>query len=113
MISKKTQKAIKDAVKEAGYTHEAFAQKIGVGKTMISQWVSGARNPSLKSLQKIAKATGKPLNFFLENSQLGVGDNNTAGSYNNTETLEIMKKYILKLEEENQYLKSKLAKKEK
>ena len=43
--------------------------KIGIGRTMISQWAGGVSLPSLTSLKKIAKATGKPLNYFADNYQ--------------------------------------------
>ena len=106
MSSKKTMKAIQQAVKEAGFTHEAFAKKIGVGQTMISQWVSGARNPSLSSLKKISEATGRPLSFFIENSgNTQIGNNNIVGSGNNSDTIDILKKYIGKLEAEIKDLK--------
>jgi transcriptional regulator with XRE-family HTH domain len=112
MASKKVREAIRKAVKESGYTHTKFAKKIGVGATMVSQWVSGARNPSLKNLQKIAKVTGVPLNFFLENSgTLGnvSGSNNIIGKnqVNNLEAFEVAQKYIKKLEEEIEILKKK------
>lgn len=61
-------KIIKDAVKKTGLTQQNFAKKIKVGESMISQWISGKRNPSLASLKKISKETGVPLKLFLNNS---------------------------------------------
>jgi transcriptional regulator with XRE-family HTH domain len=107
MASKKVREAIRKAVKESGYTHIKFAKKIGVGATMVSQWVSGARNPSLKNLQKISKATGVPLNFFLENSIRDVKGTNFSinsvgqGNINISKDIELLKK-------ENELLKREL-----
>jgi transcriptional regulator with XRE-family HTH domain len=59
---------IKNAVKVAGFSsHREFAKKVGIGETMISKWTSGDRNPSVTTLKKIAKATGKPLSYFFDN----------------------------------------------
>lgn len=111
MGKNKTAEKIKEAIVEKGFTQQKFAKKIGIGESMISKWLSGSRNPSLRLLEKIAKATGKPLSFFVENSgNTQVGDNNTVGNNNNADTIAIMKKYIEKLEEENKSLKIKLLK---
>lgn len=111
MFQKVSGQKIKQAIKESGMTQEKFSKKINSGRSMISQWIIGKRNPSLRSLEKIAMATGKPLSFFVENSgNTQVGDNNTVGNNNNADTIAIMKKYIEKLEEENKSLKTKLLK---
>ena len=60
---------IKRVIKESGYFQKDFAKKFGLGASVITQWMSGSRNPSLASLRKIAAATGKPLSYFFENYQ--------------------------------------------
>jgi transcriptional regulator with XRE-family HTH domain len=66
---------IKRAVKEAGYSQAEFGQKFGIGKTLIAQWSMGNRNPSLRSIKIIAKGTGKPLAYFLDDSNGAVNYN--------------------------------------
>jgi transcriptional regulator with XRE-family HTH domain len=64
---------IKIAMKEAGLTQTALAKKLGVKHPTIGTWVNGRRNPKITSLKKIADETGKPMSFFLENSNSGDG----------------------------------------
>jgi len=59
---------IKKAMRELDLTQKSLGQKIGVIQTQISNWINGYSNPSLKSLKKIAEATGKPLSYFTEES---------------------------------------------
>jgi transcriptional regulator with XRE-family HTH domain len=68
MYEKVAIKKIKKAIKETGLTQEKFAKKIQTGRSMISQWIIGNRNPSMKSLVKIASATGKPLSYFFDDA---------------------------------------------
>jgi transcriptional regulator with XRE-family HTH domain len=101
---------IQQAVKEAGLTQQQFAKAFGIGETMISQWLAGSKNPTLTTLQKIAKATNKPLSFFVDNSgNVGnvSGSNNIIGKnqVSNLEAFEVAQKYIKKLEEEIELLK--------
>jgi transcriptional regulator with XRE-family HTH domain len=77
MDNKRIVERIRAAVKESGFTQREFAKKIGISETAISRWHGGDRQPSITSLKKIANATGKPLNFFLDSS---IGSNNTMGS---------------------------------
>lgn len=68
-LPKDVAEKIRRAVKESGDSQQAFAKKNGLAESAISKWTSGDRNPSLRSLKKIAEATGKPLNYFFEDSQ--------------------------------------------
>jgi transcriptional regulator with XRE-family HTH domain len=68
-------KLIELAMAEKELTQEQLAEKLGIRQSMISQWVNGKSNPKTATLKKISKATGMPLNFFLENSAFNVGDN--------------------------------------
>ncbi|MDR1245011.1 MAG: helix-turn-helix domain-containing protein [Endomicrobium sp.] len=72
---------VKQAIKEAGLTQSELGKKLNITHPLVNNWVTGRRNPSLKSLKKIASATGKPLNYFLDNSNDVTGDNsiNLAG----------------------------------
>ncbi|MDR1245035.1 MAG: helix-turn-helix transcriptional regulator, partial [Endomicrobium sp.] len=110
-IKNYTAQKIKEAVKETGLTQGKFAKKIGIGESMISQWLASSRNPSLTILKKIARATNKPLSYFLDDSQTNVttGDNfvlgkshNVTSGINSNGTLEFE---LLKKEVENLTLK--------
>ena len=61
-------KKLKEAIKRAGYTQEEFAKLINTNRALISQWITGRRNPSATNLKKISKALDLPVAFFLDNS---------------------------------------------
>jgi transcriptional regulator with XRE-family HTH domain len=92
-------------------TQQNFAKKIGIGESMISQWLSGKVTPSLSSLKKISKATGMPLNFFLENSIGDVKGSNFSinsvgqGNINTSKDMELLKKEIELLKSELEIVK--------
>jgi transcriptional regulator with XRE-family HTH domain len=111
MIKKTIGIKIKEAVKKAGFKQQNFARKIGIGESMISQWAAGSKNPSLMSLKKISKATGVPLNFFLNDS---IGDINGSdfsintvgkGNINTSKDMELLKKEIELLKKELEIVK--------
>jgi transcriptional regulator with XRE-family HTH domain len=60
--------AVKTARLEKGLSQEQLAAKSGLDRTYISGVERGARNPSLKSAQRIANALGKSLPVLLEGS---------------------------------------------
>jgi transcriptional regulator with XRE-family HTH domain len=67
MFEKVSGQRIKKAIKDAGYTQKEFVKKIGLAnRSIVSQWITGAYNPSLKSLEKIAVTTGKPISYFFD-----------------------------------------------
>jgi transcriptional regulator with XRE-family HTH domain len=102
---------IKQAVKEAGFSsHREFAKKVGIGETMISQWTSGDRNPSVTTLKKIANATGKPLSYFFDNATGVNGNNNivntgTNQTVINSSDIELLKKDVDLQKKEMEILK--------
>ena len=56
---------VKTIIKEKGYTIEQVAKKMGVTRVTLSQNLS--RNPTIKTLQKIADVIGcKVGDFFIE-----------------------------------------------
>lgn len=61
-------KKLKEAIKTAGYTQEEFAKLIQTNRALVSQWITGYRNPSATNLKKISKALNVPIAFFLDNS---------------------------------------------
>ena len=64
-------KQFKDILYKKGFTQQEFASKLGVDQVMISQWMNGARNPSIKSIKKIAEVLDVPVNYFLGESNIG------------------------------------------
>lgn len=62
------QGAIKQLRQEENLTVEAFANKIGVSKQVASSWETGACEPRINSLTKIAEAFNKPIEYFFFNS---------------------------------------------
>lgn len=56
---------IRQAIKEAGLTQQKLADKLGTTNPVVNVWVTGKRNPTTASIQKIAKATGKPYAYFV------------------------------------------------
>lgn len=59
-------KRIRRARREAGFANaESFAVTIGVGVRTVQRWESGSTDPSIAKLAAIARTTGKPLSFFV------------------------------------------------
>jgi DNA-binding XRE family transcriptional regulator len=52
------------ARKEAGLTQAELAQILYVSRTVVGNWERGNYEPRLGEAQKIAIATGKPLEFL-------------------------------------------------
>lgn len=57
---------IKQALKEAGLTQNDLAKKMNITQPTVNSFVNGRRNPTVKTLKKIAKATGKDMNYFFD-----------------------------------------------
>jgi transcriptional regulator with XRE-family HTH domain len=47
-------------------TQEAFARLVGVSALTPSKWERGVMTPNLESIERIAAATGHPVEFFTE-----------------------------------------------
>lgn len=57
-------KKIKIAMAEMGLNQTSLAKKLGVKPNTVSQWLTGTNAPKTDTIKKIAKATGKPINYF-------------------------------------------------
>ncbi|HIX50236.1 MAG TPA: helix-turn-helix domain-containing protein [Candidatus Borkfalkia faecavium] len=55
---------LKELRKERGLGQIALAQKLGVGKSIISLWETGACEPTLSNLIKIAKFFGVSIDYL-------------------------------------------------
>jgi transcriptional regulator with XRE-family HTH domain len=70
-------KNLKNLLVELDMSQQELADKMGIQRQQISYWIRGKNTPTDRSLKKIADALGKPINFFLENSELS---NNVIGN---------------------------------
>ena len=57
---------IRQAMKEAGFTQQKLADKLGITNPVVNVWVTGKRKPTIDSLKKIAAATNKPYSYFMD-----------------------------------------------
>lgn len=94
---------IKQALFESGLTQQQLAKLIKTDQGLVSSWQSGKRIPTIKSLEKIAKATNKPLNFFVDAQNIAGRDINIT----NNET-EALKKELVLRDELIKFLKEKI-----
>ena len=56
---------LKELRKEMGLGQIALAQKLGVGKSVISLWETGACEPTLSNLVKIATFFGVNIDYLV------------------------------------------------
>lgn len=71
------QEAIKRLRNSHGLTIEQFAGRIGVSKQVVSTWETGACEPRVGSLTRIAAAFRVPIDsFFLPDSETIVSHSN-------------------------------------
>lgn len=60
-------KQLRKIMFDKNITQQKLAKELGIAQTDISRWLGGHRNPSLKSIEKIADYFSVPLNYFIEN----------------------------------------------
>ncbi len=83
---------------ESGLNQTQLAKKLGISHASVSAWLHNKANPGLDLLEKIAQVTGKPVNYFFDNSthlehgSCVVGNNNQVNAEDkNTKELEHLK----------------------
>lgn len=69
-------KKLKLAMLESGLNQTKLAKKLGLASNSVSRWILGQSNPKFSTLEDIAKATNKPLNYFFDNSSTNIGGDN-------------------------------------
>lgn len=91
-------KKLKLAMLESGLNQTQLAKKLGISHASVSAWLHNKANPGLDLLEKIAQVTGKPVNYFFDNSthlehgSCVVGNNNQVNAEDkNTKELEHLK----------------------
>jgi transcriptional regulator with XRE-family HTH domain len=109
-----------DKRKERNFTQEEFAFKLGIETSNYNRRENGITKISKKEWDKMAKILETTLDEIYEpedgiyviNGDYAHGNFGNGGTFNgfNEFAFETMKKYIQKLEEENQSLKDQLKK---
>jgi len=59
-----------DLIKLSGLNQKQYAEKQGVNEKVLSHWVTGYRNISIKTLQKMAESFGYTLNVEFKITKL-------------------------------------------
>lgn len=72
-------KKLKLAMLESGLNQVSLAKKLGLKPASVSQWFTGKNNPKMETVNKIARATSKPVNYFFDNYTDVKGNNNVVG----------------------------------
>lgn len=105
-------KKIKIAMLDSGLNQTQLARKIGISRQSLSEWLSSCENPKLQNIKKIAQATGKPVNYFFENSGNIIDDNKGSININNTDNtrLTLLEKDMEIIKKEIEILKLKIKK---
>lgn len=84
-------KKIKIAMAEMGLNQTTLAKKLGVKPNTVSQWLTGTNTPQMATLKKVAQATGKPVNYFFDNSVSVKGNSNVVGKNNKASSDDLQK----------------------
>ena len=79
---------------EKNLKQEDFAKKIGVNQSHVSNWITGKRNPSMNTLNKIAKTLNIPISSLIENT----GKNNLKNSNEFSEQIKEIQNKLKDLE---------------
>lgn len=93
-------KKIKIAMLEAGLNQVALAKKMGISSTSVSQWLLGKTRPKYSTLETVGKITGKPVNYFFDNSTDVNGNHNIVRSHVMEEQKTDLEKEILLIKKE-------------
>lgn len=108
----KLKKKIKLARIEANLTQTELAKKVKSSQQSVVSWEKGTFVPSSENIKKIAKATGKPINYFFENSG-NIADNNSnisVAERSSNYEIALLQKEIELLKKELEIIKLKLEK---
>nr|QGT50625.1 hypothetical protein Elusimicrob1349_0950 [uncultured Elusimicrobia bacterium] len=73
-------KKLKLAMLESGFSQTSLAKKLGLSSTSVSKWITGENTPKISTLHAVAKAVGKPVNYFFSDDST---TQNIVGSHNN------------------------------
>ncbi len=104
MSENKPGEKIKEAVKKTGLTQYEFEKKFGISENLVSRWIKGDRNPSIRSLKKISEATNIPLDYFLDDTE----DNLKKDNKNISEKIDLILQKVEMLEDDMKEIKKKI-----
>lgn len=78
------QNKLKHRLIDLGISQKELADKLGVHKQVLANWLNGSRNPKRENIKKLAKVLDLPISFFYEEGQKNfiensgiIGDNNS------------------------------------
>lgn len=81
------QTKLKHRLLDLGITQKELADKLGVHKQVIANWLNGSRNPKRENIKKLAEILDLPISFFYDDSQKnfensGIIGNNNSNNFN-------------------------------
>lgn len=72
-------KKLKMAMAEQYITQTELARRLGISQASVSAWLHDKSKPEFGLLEKIAKATNKPVNYFFSDESI---NQNISGNHN-------------------------------
>ena len=78
------QTKLKHRLLDLGITQKELADKMGVHKQVIANWLNGSRNPKRENIKKLCEILDLPLSFFYEEI-----DTSTVQPLNDTTTMKL------------------------
>ena len=102
-------KRLKKILLEKDITQQNLADKLKIGKTVISRWITGGRNPSLSSVKNIAEVLNVPLDYFIDNDKNSNTQNSTE-NIDNKLIIDLIRKENKILEERIKKLETEIKK---
>lgn len=109
---------LKHKLLDVGMTQKQLADKMGVHKQVVANWLNGSRNPKRENIKKLADILDLPISFFYEEGQKNfentgiIGDNNSNNNFNSDMKdikIQLQDHEIRLLKLENELLKKKLG----
>lgn len=98
-------------LKEKNLTQKELSKMLDIQEAVISRWVKGKTIPANRSIAKVVKILGLPIDYFDDNNNIynnisnsNIGNNNTI---NDNARLELLEEKIKRLELEIELLKKK------
>jgi transcriptional regulator with XRE-family HTH domain len=94
-------KRIKQARDDRGWKQKDLAQAVHVEPMTVSRWERGVNTPDLDTLGLIAKATGKPNSFFVEERKVTQTTDQRLGemSQNQQDALSLLRELVETVDE--------------
>ena len=96
---------LRRALFEKRLTQKDLAKKINVDGPMVSRWVTGDKVPTIKSIEKIAKALNLPINYFIKDTDSPSKNNNDKKDY---ARMDLFEEKLKRHEIEIKYLKEEI-----